>query len=202
MLILIFKKTSGCTPLYIASQNGHTDTVALLLKANANPNLQEKADSGCTPLYIASQNGHTDTVSLLLKANANPNLQADSGCTPLYVASHNGHTDTVALLLKANANPNLQENDGCTPLYIANRHGHTDIANLLLNAGADPNYHLKSLFTVNPKGHSDALTLFQRANPNLYFQRHVGKTPFYSASEIGDTDDSIGIFLSDNPDTS
>ena len=195
------QKDTGSTPLYIASQNGHTDTVALLLKANANPNLQENAV--CTPLYIASYNGHTDTVALLLKANANPNLQENDGCTPLYIASENGHTDTVALLLNANANPNLQRNTGSTPLYTANRHGHTDIANLLLNAGADPNYHLKSLelFTVNPKGRSDALTLFQRANPNLYFPRHVGKTSFYSASEIGDTDD-IGMFLSDNPDTS
>ena len=42
-----------------------TDTIALLLKANANPNLQK--DDGSTPLYIASQNGHTDTVALLLK---------------------------------------------------------------------------------------------------------------------------------------
>ena len=42
MLILIFKKTLVATPLYIASQNGHIDTVALLLKADANPNLQER----------------------------------------------------------------------------------------------------------------------------------------------------------------
>ena len=76
----------GCTPLYIASQNGHTDTVALLLKANANPNLQK--DNGATPLYIASQNGHTDTVALLLKADANPNLQVNDGGPHLnYIAS-------------------------------------------------------------------------------------------------------------------
>ena len=43
------------------------DAVTLLLKANANPNLQ-RDKTGATPLYIASQNGHTDTVALLLKA--------------------------------------------------------------------------------------------------------------------------------------
>ena len=59
-------KRHWLNPLYIASQDGHTDTVALLLKSNANPNLQK--DNGTTPLYIASQNGHTNTVALLLKS--------------------------------------------------------------------------------------------------------------------------------------
>ena len=119
----------------------------------------------------------------------------------LHLASQNGHTDIVALLLKANSNPNLKKTT-VAHLCIANHHGHTDIVNLLLDAGADPNYQQSlRLFTVNPKGRSDALTLFQRANPNLYFQRHVGTTPLYTASEIGDIDD-IDIFLSDNPDTS
>ena len=70
-----------------------------------------------------------------------------------------------------------------------------------MNAGADPNYQLKSLFTVNPKGRSDARTQFQRANPNLNFPRHAGTIPLYTASERGDTDD-INLSLSDNPDTS
>ena len=56
----------GATPLYIASQEGHMDAVTLLLKANADPNIQD--DKGATPLYLASQNGHTETVALLLKA--------------------------------------------------------------------------------------------------------------------------------------
>ena len=57
----------GSSPLYIASQNGHTDIISLLLKANANLNRQRDDDT--SPLYIASQQGHTDIVSLLLKAN-------------------------------------------------------------------------------------------------------------------------------------
>ena len=72
MLIPIYRGDDGATPLYIASQQGRTDTIALLLKANAHPNLQK--DDGSTPLYIASQNGHTDTVALLLEANADPNI--------------------------------------------------------------------------------------------------------------------------------
>ena len=106
VIVLTLQCNNGSTPLYIASHNGHTEIVSILIKANANPNLY--LDDGATPLYIASQNGHTDINSLLLKANADPNLQCDNGAIPLYIASQKGHTDTISLLLKANADPNLQ----------------------------------------------------------------------------------------------
>ena len=64
----------------MAAQNGHSDTVSILLQANANPNLQ--ADDGVTPLYMAVQNGYSDTVSILLQANVNPNLHKNDGITP------------------------------------------------------------------------------------------------------------------------
>ena len=72
---------NGSSPLFVASQDGQTDIVSLLLNANANPNSQR--DDGTSPLYIAGQQGHTDIVSLLLKANANPNSQKDDGSSPL-----------------------------------------------------------------------------------------------------------------------
>ena len=50
----------------MAAQKGHSDTVSILLQANANPNIQ--SDEGVTPLYVAAQNGHSDTVSILLQA--------------------------------------------------------------------------------------------------------------------------------------
>ena len=56
----------------MANQEGHTDIVSLLLKANANPDLH--SDDGVTPLYMASQEGHADIVDLLLEANANVNF--------------------------------------------------------------------------------------------------------------------------------
>ena len=106
--------------------NNDIRAVNLLLKANANPNLQTK--NGRTPLFIASQKGHTDIVYLLLKASANPNLQYfEDGSTPLYIASQNGHTEIISLLLKANADPNLQCWDGATPLFVASQNCHTDI---------------------------------------------------------------------------
>ncbi|MFB3111225.1 MAG: ankyrin repeat domain-containing protein, partial [Gemmatimonadales bacterium] len=62
----------GVTPLWRASLNGDTETVKLLLDANADVNAARKTD-GVTPLYVASQNGHTETVKLLLDAKADVN---------------------------------------------------------------------------------------------------------------------------------
>ena len=48
----------------------HSDSVSILLQANANPNLHGP-DDGVTPLCIAAANGHSDTVShSLLQMNA------------------------------------------------------------------------------------------------------------------------------------
>ena len=48
----------GFTPLLIASRNGHTEIVRLLLTAKADVNAAHKTQ-GITSLLIASQNGHT-----------------------------------------------------------------------------------------------------------------------------------------------
>ena len=97
---------SGTAALHIVSDKGHTVSIALLLKANANPDVQ--TSEGCTPLLLASQKAHADAISLLLKANANPNLQSHNGLTPLYLASQNGHKKAITRLLTANANPNFK----------------------------------------------------------------------------------------------
>ena len=40
----------GTSPLFIASEQGHTGIVSLLLKANANPDSQ--MDNGASPLFV------------------------------------------------------------------------------------------------------------------------------------------------------
>jgi ankyrin repeat protein len=47
----------GATPLLIASRNGHTEIVKLLLESGADVNLA--VADGATPLIIASRNGYT-----------------------------------------------------------------------------------------------------------------------------------------------
>ena len=124
-----------CAALVWGSNLAREKAVILLLKLNANPNLQ--TDIGLTALYAASSSGHSDVVSTLLEANADPNIQTDSGVTPLHIASSNGHSDVVSMLLKANADPNLQTDTGVTPLHAASISGHSDIVSMLLKANAN-----------------------------------------------------------------
>ena len=63
----------GMTCLIIASQNGHTETVMLLLQNGAHVNMQN--NEGFSSLMIASLNGHTETVLLLLQNSAHVNMK-------------------------------------------------------------------------------------------------------------------------------
>ena len=51
------------TPLHWAVESGCSQTVEMLLKFGANPNLESKFDK--TPLEIASENGRPDIFELL-----------------------------------------------------------------------------------------------------------------------------------------
>ena len=88
--ILSFTVQDGASPLCMASQNGHTDTVDLLLKAGADVHKARKVfrpvhmltnhhlcshaiKDGGFPLVMAAQKGHFNTVYRLLEAGANIN---------------------------------------------------------------------------------------------------------------------------------
>jgi ankyrin repeat protein len=114
--------------MYIAAQNGHLETVKLLLeKAPATAEVQQKA--GWTPMHIAAQNGHLETVKLLLeKAPATAQVQSNFGSTPMHIAAQNGHLETVKLLLeKAPATAEVQTTDGQTPRHLAAKNGYQKI---------------------------------------------------------------------------
>ena len=73
----------GRTPLFAASQTGHsTQVVKVLLDAGADVNKPHKK-WGQTPIFCASQNGHFEVVRALLNAKAEVNQSSSSGETPL-----------------------------------------------------------------------------------------------------------------------
>ena len=64
------------TPLCAAAANGHTACVRVLLKAGANPDLNEQKD-GLTPVMLAVKHGHFEAAEVLIRA----------GCTTSAAAS-------------------------------------------------------------------------------------------------------------------
>ncbi|VDI14292.1 Hypothetical predicted protein [Mytilus galloprovincialis] len=125
----------------MASQNGHTDIVKLLLEKNPNVNLCNNI--GWSPLIHASRNGHTDIVRLLLEWNPGP---CDK--TPLSTSYVNNSTSityisnsaiVVQSIMRHNADVNAQTFDGGTALYFTAFYGNKEITKLLLENDADCN---------------------------------------------------------------
>lgn len=95
----------GHTPLHYASGGGHSECVALLLRAGAAVNA---AGCGALPLHRAAYGGHAGVVSQLLAAGSQlnvPDAATGDGRTPLAKAAANGHAAVVGLLLAAGADP-------------------------------------------------------------------------------------------------
>ena len=149
------------TPLMIACQNRHEDIAALLLRSNADPNLQNHKNQ--TSLMLACRNQLTRIVSLLLSSGADSNLQNDFGWTALMfsvaVSSHELDDCIPVLLISAGANPNIQSKAGFTALMVAvcnNGSGE----GILLNAQADVNaqgHHCRAALSHLTLTHSDYL---------------------------------------------
>jgi hypothetical protein len=102
----------GASPIYVASLEGHHESVQLLLEAGANVN--SARENGATALYAAAQQGHARCLKLLLNDQANPNASIESGETALYIATKQGHKECVQVLVAAGCNVNVTVRDRTT----------------------------------------------------------------------------------------
>ncbi len=90
--------SSGTIALIVATQKGYTHIVKLLLKHNADTNVN--AGKGFTALMNAAYYGHTDIVKILIAYGADINTQEPNGQTALSLAKKKGHEEIVRLLEK------------------------------------------------------------------------------------------------------
>ena len=131
----------GETAVYVAAENGHTETVrALVLECRADANTPDL--DGRTPVFAAAFFGRTETVrALVLICRADANTPDNSGKTPVFIAAMWRRTETVRALVKeCAADASTASNDGYTPVTSAARYGHTETVRALVKeCGADPN---------------------------------------------------------------
>ncbi|XP_019616646.1 PREDICTED: uncharacterized protein LOC109464149 [Branchiostoma belcheri] len=188
------------TPLASAAQNGHTETVQVLLANGANPNAQYNyvvlgSDESYEkkPLHLAASNGHTETVKVLLKAGADFRATNGANKTALCLAAGKGHIETVKALLGAGANEitDIEHLHG-TSLHSAASEGQTEIVQVLIAAGMDPSVqnHFKDtpLHFAASEGHTETVQALLSAGADPDVVNRMWDTPLNSAATNGHTE--------------
>lgn len=108
----------GQTPLMLMAQAGNTELVQVMLKAGANPDLQDW--HGMTALHAACKSLEDACVDALLDLPCQLDKVTRDGRTPLHTASWAGHTHAVNRLSKLA--PELvwqRDANNMTPLELA-----------------------------------------------------------------------------------
>lgn len=137
--------------LQLASRNGHTEVVKLLLakivadKKTDFINQMDKYPSdteelrGETAIHAAVRAGHTSVVEVLAAAKAKLNVQDKDGNTPLNLAIQFGYEEIIKIILHYSAGINDKDLFERTPLMQAAQIGDIQVVNLLLELGAEVN---------------------------------------------------------------
>lgn len=146
--VMVDYRDNGFTPLILATEKGYLEIVKALLKAGADPNLQDKY--GDTALMSAAGLGLFEIVKSLLQAGADVNIQNSiNGSNALIRAVNANNLEIVKTFLKMDGNLKLdiqERYQGYTALMYAVRLGNMETVRALLEAGANP-----SLLSENGK---------------------------------------------------
>lgn len=151
----------GPTPLLLAVQNHHKETVRLLVeryKADVNKqgsvvtvkeNSDNKTVTGATPLWTAAEVGDRELVDYLLYKCADVNRPTDDSCIPLMVASYNGSLHAVRMLVMHGSDINRATKcEHYTSLINASQGGDPSVIEYLISRGAE-------IDKVDRRGRSD-----------------------------------------------
>lgn len=118
---------TNTTPLHLASIDGHTDVVRLLLSGGADVNIADRFFLE-TPLHLASRVGRLEVAALLIDAGANLEAKdSDSKSTPLLLAADQGNTSVVKLLIDRGADVSAKDSFGYDyKFFLARNNGDLD----------------------------------------------------------------------------
>ncbi|XP_068753853.1 E3 ubiquitin-protein ligase MIB2-like [Montipora capricornis] len=161
---------SDKTALQIASHQGFTSVVELLVQMGANVNLQDS--EGDTALHYAAFGNQPLTAAALLKGGADGNKRNKNKCSPLHVAVNKGYSEVVKTLLSYSCNANAQDSYGDTVLHDAIAKDFSEIVELLVNFdGVDLSVKNKRGFNclhhAALKGNARAVSLIVEKSPDL-----------------------------------
>jgi len=123
-------RSQGETALMKASWEQQADAVRVLLRYQADPNVQSEI-SGHTALHKAAWRGHENIVQQLLAVDADVTLKNKYGNTALHEAASAGNIAVMDLLIEAGANITTTNNWGLTPEQFAVKSNQPEAAKYL-----------------------------------------------------------------------
>ena len=156
--------SSGMTPLFMSSQDGRSEVVAMLLAAHADP--AQACFGGATPLYAACSKNHADVAKLLVKAGAPVDALANGFYTPLLACISHGCEEAARALLSSGANVHLESPKWGSYLHAAAKHGKGEMAKLLLSFDADLEAEHEGMTPwalATHRGHAETAAVLQKA---------------------------------------
>ncbi|KAI0242032.1 hypothetical protein LSAT2_015116, partial [Lamellibrachia satsuma] len=143
------------TAVHLAAENGHVESLHLLLDAGAGCNVATKYSrpglytavthvGGTTPLQMATNNNHIDCIQELILNGADYNAVDEAGKTSLYIAAALGFEDAVLTHLRNAIGRDILslpiQETGDTPLHECVRHSMLACICELLEHGSDVNH--------------------------------------------------------------
>jgi len=167
-------------PLIIAAQNGKIDFIKILLKNNADPNIE---DLDKIALLEAKNNA---TMKVLLDGGADVKQRNRNGATALIKAASRSDLESIKTLLSHGVDINEGDNEGRTPIFYASD---PHVATWLLENGADETILTSESLNILHVRYNLPLPLLKRFVKNLNInQRSIaGTTPLMDAAYTGES---------------
>lgn len=129
----------GRHPLVLAAEEGHVETIKVLLSFSAP--IDYPTLDGCTALRLAALNGHKSVCETLVHFGADTESLDIDGTTTLYALILHSYLDTAELFLQLGARTDLPDSHGRVPLHVAAWQGNSPAVELLQKYGGDVNAH-------------------------------------------------------------
>lgn len=131
----------GWTPLHLAANENHKETVEYLLEHSADMEKRSN-DERETPLLRALSEDSLQVAAVLLRHGADPNAGDYAQMRPLLLACYDRQWDFVPVLLEHGADAGYYELNSTTPLQLAcTQDAPLNCISTLLEHGANVNAH-------------------------------------------------------------
>ncbi|KAK5652321.1 hypothetical protein OQA88_10671 [Cercophora sp. LCS_1] len=179
-------------PMHQAAQNGHLETINILIAAGADPKPEETCfDTDIpSPFWFACASGNLEIVKLLLEKGADIRFAVGrSSKTALHAAAYAGRAEVAELLLEKECDIDAKEEDGWTALLIAAQEGHLRFLNLLLDRGANIDAVEKdgatALWIASQQGRADIVRRLLELKAKQLPTRSANRRPIHQAAQNG-----------------